>query len=87
MAAETAVGPLVRRYEGAAQGRGVAAFGWRVCLAHRFEEPWQPYGAADLSLREVLRHVGLGLRYGVGMGETGTGNTPRGGGDKGVSRG
>ncbi|NXD73580.1 GBA2 glucosylceramidase, partial [Eolophus roseicapillus] len=55
--------PLERLYEGTAPGRGVAAAGWRVCLAHRFEEPRQPYGAGDVSLRDVLRHVGLALRY------------------------
>lgn len=68
MAAEAAAaeGPLMRRYEGAAQGRGVAADGWRVCLAHSFEELRQPYGAGDVPLRDVLRHVGLGLRYGRG---------------------
>lgn len=65
-AAEAAEGRLMRRYEGAAQGRGVAADGWRVCLAHSFEELRQPYGAGDVPLRDVLRHVGLGLRYGRG---------------------
>ncbi|NXF27060.1 GBA2 glucosylceramidase, partial [Rhodinocichla rosea] len=60
---ETVEWPLMRRYEGAAQGRGVAADGWRVCLAHSFEELRQPYGAGDVPLRDVLRHVGLALRY------------------------
>ncbi|NXE43698.1 GBA2 glucosylceramidase, partial [Ptilorrhoa leucosticta] len=49
--------------EGAARGRGVAADGWRVCLAHSFEELRQPYGAGDVPLRDVLRHIGLALRY------------------------
>ncbi|RLV98188.1 hypothetical protein DV515_00011058 [Chloebia gouldiae] len=71
-AAEAAEWPLMRRYEGAAQGLGVAADGWRVCLAHSFEELRQPYGAGDVPLRDVLRHVGLALRYGGGWREPGT---------------
>ncbi|KAM4878822.1 non-lysosomal glucosylceramidase [Sylvia borin] len=62
-AVAAAEGPLMRRYEGAAQGRGVAADGWRVCLAHSFEELRQPYGAGDVPLRDVLRHIGFALRY------------------------
>uniref|UniRef100_A0A8C3E6Y6 Non-lysosomal glucosylceramidase n=3 Tax=Corvus moneduloides TaxID=1196302 RepID=A0A8C3E6Y6_CORMO len=61
--AAVAAGPLMRRYEGAARGRGVAADGWRVCLAHSFEELRQPYGAGDVPVRDVLRHIGLVLRY------------------------
>ncbi|XP_025973175.2 non-lysosomal glucosylceramidase-like [Dromaius novaehollandiae] len=56
-------GPLMRRYEGAAQGRGVAAAGWRICLAHRFEERRQPYCVSDLHVTHLLRHIGLGMRY------------------------
>ncbi|KAM9509587.1 non-lysosomal glucosylceramidase isoform 1-T1 [Guaruba guarouba] len=61
--ATAAPAPLERLYEGTAPGRGVAAAGWRLCLAHRFEEPRQPYGAGDVPFRDVLRHVGLALRY------------------------
>lgn len=81
-AAEAAEGPLMRRYEGTAQGRGVAADGWRVCLAHSFEELRQPYGAGDVPFRDVLRHVGLGLRYGGGWREPGV-QREEGGGPEG----
>ncbi|XP_072216090.1 non-lysosomal glucosylceramidase [Excalfactoria chinensis] len=56
-------GPLMQCYEGSARGRGVETAGWRLCLAHRFPEQRQPYGAGDVPFRDVLRHVGLMLRY------------------------
>ncbi|XP_015703851.1 non-lysosomal glucosylceramidase [Coturnix japonica] len=56
-------GPLMRCYEGSARGRGVETAGWRLCLEHRFPEQRQPYGAGDVPFRDVLRHVGLVLRY------------------------
>lgn len=59
-------GPLMQSYEGSARGRGVETAGWRLCLAHRFSEQRQPYGAGDVPFRDVLRHVGLALRYGQG---------------------
>ena len=46
-------GPLMQSYEGSARGRGVETAGWRLCLAHRFSEQRQPYGAGDVPFRDV----------------------------------
>lgn len=59
-------GLLMQCYEGSARGRGVETAGWRLCLAHRFPEQRQPFGAGDVPFGDVLRHVGMMLRYGQG---------------------
>ncbi|XP_052526135.1 non-lysosomal glucosylceramidase [Tympanuchus pallidicinctus] len=56
-------GLLMQCYEGSARGRGVETAGWRLCLAHRFPEQRQPFGAGDVPFSDVLRHVGMMLRY------------------------
>ncbi|TKS92974.1 Non-lysosomal glucosylceramidase [Collichthys lucidus] len=43
-------------------GYGVPKEGWRICLAHEFKEKRKPFQAKDVSLSNVLQHVGLGIR-------------------------
>uniref|UniRef100_A0ACB8EPJ1 Non-lysosomal glucosylceramidase n=2 Tax=Sphaerodactylus townsendi TaxID=933632 RepID=A0ACB8EPJ1_9SAUR len=50
-------------YEGRAEGRGLPAFGWRLCLAHQFAEKRKPFRAGDVSASDVFKHLGLALRY------------------------
>ena len=49
-------------YEGKAQGYQVPPFGWRICLAHEFAEKRKPLNANDISLSNLIKHLGMGLR-------------------------
>ncbi|KAI4808753.1 hypothetical protein KUCAC02_000799 [Chaenocephalus aceratus] len=54
---------LMSRYVSKEMGYGVPKEGWRICLAHEFKEKRKPFQAKDVSLSNVLEHVGLGIRY------------------------
>ncbi|XP_011805830.1 PREDICTED: non-lysosomal glucosylceramidase isoform X1 [Colobus angolensis palliatus] len=56
-------GPLMASYEGKAMGYQVPPFGWRICLAHEFTEKRKPFQANNVSLRNMIKHIGMGLRY------------------------
>lgn len=55
-------GQLMASYEGRAKGYQVPAFGWRICLAHEFAEKRKPFNANDISLSNLIKHLGMGLR-------------------------
>lgn len=52
------------RYVSKEMGHGVPEEGWRICLAHEFEEKRKPFQTGDVSLSQVLKHLGLGIRWG-----------------------
>uniref|UniRef100_A0A8C3PBV5 Non-lysosomal glucosylceramidase n=1 Tax=Chrysemys picta bellii TaxID=8478 RepID=A0A8C3PBV5_CHRPI len=54
---------LMERFEGTARGHQVPSSGWRICLAHEFAEKRKPYQASDVSASDVVKHLGLGIRY------------------------
>ncbi|XP_061282865.1 non-lysosomal glucosylceramidase isoform X2 [Bos javanicus] len=56
-------GQLMASYEGKAKGYQVPPFGWRICLAHEFAEKRKPFNANDISLSNLIKHLGMGLRY------------------------
>lgn len=55
-------GQLMASYEGNARGYQVPPFGWRICLAHEFVEKRKPFQANNVSLSNLVKHFGLGLR-------------------------
>lgn len=55
-------GQLMASYEGKAKGYQVPSFGWRICLAHEFSEKRKPFNANDISLSNLIKHLGMGLR-------------------------
>ncbi|XP_036407076.1 non-lysosomal glucosylceramidase [Megalops cyprinoides] len=54
---------LMSRYVSSELGYGVPAEGWRICLAHEFKEKRKPFQARDVSLSNIMEHIGLGIRY------------------------
>ncbi|XP_006143226.1 non-lysosomal glucosylceramidase [Tupaia chinensis] len=56
-------GRLMASYEGKARGYQVPPFGWRICLAHEFVEKRKPFQANNISLSNLVKHLGMGLRY------------------------
>ncbi|XP_058528712.1 non-lysosomal glucosylceramidase isoform X2 [Ochotona princeps] len=56
-------GQLMASYEGKARGYQVPPFGWRICLAHEFTEKRKPFHVNHVSLKNLIKHVGMGLRY------------------------
>ncbi|XP_055973059.1 non-lysosomal glucosylceramidase [Sorex fumeus] len=56
-------GQLMASYEGQAKGYQVPPFGWRICLAHEFAEKRKPFNANNVSLSNMIKHLGMGLRY------------------------
>ncbi|XP_030635696.1 non-lysosomal glucosylceramidase [Chanos chanos] len=54
---------LMSRYVSTETGFGVPKEGWRICLAHEFKEKRKPFQAKDVSLSNMMEHVGLGIRY------------------------
>ncbi|XP_075429476.1 non-lysosomal glucosylceramidase isoform X2 [Ascaphus truei] len=54
---------LMGGYQGRAQGHGVPAHGWRICLAHEFEEKRKPFQLTNVSPSIVLSHLPMGIRY------------------------
>ncbi|XP_059781022.1 non-lysosomal glucosylceramidase isoform X1 [Balaenoptera ricei] len=56
-------GQLMASYEGKAKGYQVPPFGWRICLAHEFAEKRKPFNANNVSLSNLMKHLGMGLRY------------------------
>uniref|UniRef100_A0A8C5L5Q4 Glucosidase beta 2 n=1 Tax=Jaculus jaculus TaxID=51337 RepID=A0A8C5L5Q4_JACJA len=56
-------GQLMVSYEGKARGYQVPPFGWRICLAHEFAEKRKPFHANNISLSNLVKHFGMGLRY------------------------
>lgn len=55
-------GQLMASYEGKAKGYQVPPFGWRICLAHEFVEKRKPFNANNVSLSNLMKHLGMGLR-------------------------
>lgn len=55
-------GQLMASYEGKAKGHQVPPFGWRICLAHEFAEKRKPFNADNISLSNLIKHLGMGLR-------------------------
>ncbi|XP_030193693.1 non-lysosomal glucosylceramidase isoform X1 [Gadus morhua] len=60
---ERSTAELMSKYVAKDTGIGVPNEGWRICLAHEFKEKRKPFQAKDVSLSNVLEHIGLGLRY------------------------
>lgn len=60
---EKSTADLMSRYVSKEMGYGVPKEGWRICLAHEFKEKRKPFQAKDVSLSNLLGHVGLGIRY------------------------
>uniref|UniRef100_A0A673Z4N0 Non-lysosomal glucosylceramidase n=2 Tax=Salmo trutta TaxID=8032 RepID=A0A673Z4N0_SALTR len=54
---------LMSRYLSSELGYGVPKDGWRICLAHEFKEKRKPFQAKDVSLSNIVEHIGLGVRY------------------------
>lgn len=59
---EKSTADLMSRYVSKEMGYGVPKEGWRICLAHEFKEKRKPFQAKDVSLSNVLEHIGLGVR-------------------------
>lgn len=55
-------GQLMDSYEGKAKGYQVPPFGWRICLAHEFAEKRKPFQANNISLSNLVKHLGMGIR-------------------------
>lgn len=55
-------GQLMASYEGKAKGYQVPPFGWRICLAHEFAEKRKPFNANNISLSNLVKHLGMGFR-------------------------
>lgn len=53
---------LMSRYVSLELGYGVPKDGWRICLAHEFKEKRKPFQAKDVSLSNIVEHIGLGVR-------------------------
>ncbi|XP_069482882.1 non-lysosomal glucosylceramidase isoform X2 [Ambystoma mexicanum] len=58
-----ATSSMMDLYEGVVQGFGLPAFGWKICLAHDFEEKRKPFQASNVSLVNLIIHFPMGLRY------------------------
>ncbi|XP_020832746.1 non-lysosomal glucosylceramidase isoform X1 [Phascolarctos cinereus] len=56
-------GQLMAAYEGTAMGHQVPRFGWRICLAHEFLEKRKPFQANNVSMSNLVKHLGMGVRY------------------------
>lgn len=53
---------LMSRYLPKEMGHGVPTAGWRICLAHEFKEKRKPFQAKNVSLANMVEHIGLGIR-------------------------
>ncbi|KAG8431056.1 hypothetical protein GDO86_019484 [Hymenochirus boettgeri] len=53
---------LMERYLGKAEGYRVPTHGWRICLAHEFEEKRNPIQLGDVSLTQTLSYLPMGIR-------------------------
>ncbi|XP_077400919.1 non-lysosomal glucosylceramidase [Vanacampus margaritifer] len=60
---ERSTAELMSRYLPKEMGHGVPTAGWRICLAHEFKEKRKPFQAKDVSLANIVDHIGLGIRY------------------------
>lgn len=54
---------LMKKFVSTVKGVGVPEFGWRICLAHEFQEKRKPFQASNVSLSNIVEHLGLGVRY------------------------
>uniref|UniRef100_A0A4W4EJD8 Non-lysosomal glucosylceramidase n=1 Tax=Electrophorus electricus TaxID=8005 RepID=A0A4W4EJD8_ELEEL len=54
---------LMAGYRSTETGFRVPKDGWRICLAHEFKEKRKPFQAKDVSLSNIVEHIGLGVRY------------------------
>ncbi|KAL7875731.1 hypothetical protein AOLI_G00106940 [Acnodon oligacanthus] len=59
----TSLAELMASYQSTETGYRVPKDGWRICLAHEFKEKRTPLQAKNVSLSDIAKHVGLGLRY------------------------
>lgn len=59
---EKSTADLMSKYVPKEMGVGVPKEGWRICLAHEFKEKRKPFQAKDVSLSNVMEHIGLGIR-------------------------
>lgn len=59
---EKSTAELMSSYVSKETGHGVPAEGWRICLAHEFKEKRTPFQAKDVSLSNIVEHIGLGVR-------------------------
>ena len=59
---EKSTSDLMGRYVSTEPGYEVPKEGWRICLAHEFKEKRKPFKAKDVSLSNLVDHIGLGLR-------------------------
>lgn len=59
---QTSTAELMGRYVSSELGYKVPKEGWRICLAHEFKEKRKPFQAKDVSLSNIMEHVGLGIR-------------------------
>uniref|UniRef100_A0AAR2LAB5 Non-lysosomal glucosylceramidase n=1 Tax=Pygocentrus nattereri TaxID=42514 RepID=A0AAR2LAB5_PYGNA len=53
---------LMASYQPSDTGYRVPKDGWRICLAHEFKEKRTPLQAKNVSLSDIVKHIGLGLR-------------------------
>ncbi|KAL2079270.1 hypothetical protein ACEWY4_025014 [Coilia grayii] len=60
---QTSTAELMAKYVSSEMGYGVPKEGWRICLAHEFKEKRKPFQAKDVSLSNIMEHIGLGIRY------------------------
>ncbi|XP_053552361.1 non-lysosomal glucosylceramidase, partial [Bombina bombina] len=54
---------LMQKYQGGADGRCVPQHGWRICLAHEFDEKRKPFQLGNVSPSLILSHLPMGIRY------------------------
>ncbi|KAM9329739.1 non-lysosomal glucosylceramidase [Gastrophryne carolinensis] len=60
---DAVAGELMAGYQGAARGCGVPPYGWRICLAHQFQEKRKPFQLEHVSAGQALAHLPMGVRY------------------------
>lgn len=54
---------LMERYQAEVQGYRVPPYGWRICLAHEFQEKRKPFQLEHVSAAKKLAHLPMGVRY------------------------
>ncbi|KAM8960983.1 non-lysosomal glucosylceramidase [Pelodytes ibericus] len=54
---------LMEGYRGPAEGHQVPPHGWRICLAHEFDEKRKPFQLGNVSPTNIVAHLPMGIRY------------------------
>ncbi|KAM3910339.1 non-lysosomal glucosylceramidase, partial [Leptodactylus fuscus] len=54
---------LMERYQAAVPGYRVPPYGWRICLAHEFQEKRKPFQLEHVSAAKKLAYLPMGVRY------------------------